>query len=71
MIAINLILFQADIKDITINTINTGLIMIHTKVMEVTTILMEIIMTDMENIQNQWAWNLRQLSQCWSLDSCF
>jgi hypothetical protein len=57
MIAINLILFQADIKDITINTINTGLIMIHmetiTKVMEVTTILMEIIMTDMENIQNQ------------------
>jgi hypothetical protein len=57
MIAINLILFQADIKDITMNTINTGLIMIHmetiTKVMEVTTILMEIIMTDMENIQNR------------------
>jgi hypothetical protein len=60
MIAINLILFQADIKDITmntINTINTGLIMIHmetiTKAMEATTILMEIIMTDMENIQNR------------------
>jgi hypothetical protein len=57
MIAINLILFQADIKEITIKTIKTGLIMIHmktiTKVMEVTTILMEIIMTDMENIRNR------------------
>lgn len=57
MISINLILFQSGIKDITMNTIKMGLIMIHmetiTKAMEATTILMEIIMTDMENIQNR------------------